>query len=265
MSNNTEAAVKFLLKMAHLEDTAIQKIVLFGNRSSQYKGRKGGRKQTYISCLMLALANFGVTMEECMEMSQLDWEFNINDRALLEATAKWRAKPSAFKPIDNFWAPEMQTRGKRKRILADDEVDDGTEDLLPPDVASQAIVGVDNSADDRTAEQAGRVILFRVNYFRGRRQQSFKRLRSPHRVFSVQSTQDFSITEKNVTDEETAQDNLKERKLLSSRSALNHSNPGILVAPVDGMKNKYTSSNRNLKTPSRPLSLDSLYGFIFTF
>ena len=71
--------------MVHLEDTAIQKIVLFGKISSQYNGRKGGRKQTYISCLMLALANFGVTMEECMEMlSQLDWEFHINNQALLD-------------------------------------------------------------------------------------------------------------------------------------------------------------------------------------
>jgi hypothetical protein len=77
--------LKFLWKMVHLEDTAIQKIVLFGNISSQYNGRKGGRKQTYISCLMLALANFGVTMEECMEMlSQLDWEFHINNQALLD-------------------------------------------------------------------------------------------------------------------------------------------------------------------------------------
>ena len=77
--------LKFLWKMVHLEDTAIQKIVLFGNISSQYNGRKGGRKKTYISCLMLALANFGVTMEECMEMlSQLDWEFHINNQALLD-------------------------------------------------------------------------------------------------------------------------------------------------------------------------------------
>jgi hypothetical protein len=184
--------LKFLWKMVHLEDTAIQKIVHFGNISSQYNGRKGGRKQTYISCRMLALANFGVTMEECMEMlSQFDWEFHINNQALLEATAKWRAKPSAFKPKDNFWAPGMQSRGKRKRILADDKANDGTEDLLPPDVASQAVLGVDNSAVDRAAEQAGGDIPSRVNYFRGRRQQSFKRLRTfkPPRASSIFRTE----------------------------------------------------------------------------
>ena len=113
-----------------MEDTAIQKIVLFGKISSQYNGRKGGRKQTYVNCLKLALANFGVSMKECMEMTELDWEFLINNHALLEATAKWKAKPSALKTIDNFWAPGIQTRGKRKRIVAEDDEDDGTEDPL---------------------------------------------------------------------------------------------------------------------------------------
>ena len=52
--------LKFLWKMVYLEDTAIQKIVLFGNISSQYNGRKGGRNRF----LMLASANFGVTHRE---------------------------------------------------------------------------------------------------------------------------------------------------------------------------------------------------------
>ena len=86
---------------------------------------------------------------------------------------------------------------------------------------------MNNSADDRAAEQAGGDIpSSRVNFSRGRRQQSFKRLRtfkSPHRVFSEQSTQDFSITENNVTDEETSnhqQDkgNLKEQRDLVSKA-----------------------------------------------
>jgi hypothetical protein len=164
--------LKFLWKIVHLEDTAIQKIVLFGRISSQYIGRKGGRKQTYVSCLKLALANFGVSMKECIEMAELDWEYYINNQALLEATAKWRARPSALKTIDNFWAPTMQARGKRKRILVDDDEDGESEDvLLSSAVASR---GVTNSEDDRTIEKAEGEISNIIIYRRGRRQQSFK-------------------------------------------------------------------------------------------
>ena len=142
-------------------------------------------------------------MKECMEMAELDWEFHINN----QATAKWRANPSALKTIDNIWAPGMQTRGKRKRILVEDDEDGGTEDpLLSSDVVvSRTIIGVNSSADDRTTEKADGEIPAIVTYRRGRRQQSFKRLRTskpPHRVFTEQSTQDFSTTENNVTDEE---------------------------------------------------------------
>jgi hypothetical protein len=186
-----------------LEDAAIQKIVLFGKISSQYNGRKGGRKQTYVNCLKLALANFGVSMKECMEMTELDWEFLINNQALLEATAQWKAKPSALKIIDNFWAPGMQTRWKRKRIIAEE----GTEDPLSSYVASRIVTAVSSSVENRrTTEQADGEFPVTVNYRRGRRQQFFKRLRTsrlPHHISTEQSTQDFSTTENNVTDEET--------------------------------------------------------------
>ena len=128
-----------------------------------------------------------------MEMTEVDWEFRINNQALLEATAQWKAKPSALKTIDNFWGPRMQSRGKRKRIIAEDDEDGGT--------------AVDNSADNRrTTEQADGEPPATVNYRRGRRQQIFKRLRIsrlPHHIGTEQSTQDFSMTENNVTDEET--------------------------------------------------------------
>jgi hypothetical protein len=200
--------LKFLWKIVHLEDTAIQKIVLFGKISSQYNGRKGGRRQTYVNCLKLALANFGVSMKECMEMTELDWEFLINNQALLEATAKWKAKPSALKTIDNFWAPGIQTRGKRKRIIAEDDEDDGTEDPLSSDKASRTVTAVNSSADNRmTTEQMDGEPPVTVNYRkRRRRQQFFKSLRvsrPPRQIFTGQSTQDFSTTENNVTDEET--------------------------------------------------------------
>ena len=156
--------------------------------------------------VVYGLANFGVTMVECMEMAELDWEFHINNQALLEATAKWRAKPSALKPIDNFWAPGMQSRGKRKRIIVDDDENGGTEDPLQLDVASQAVLEVISSTAERTTGQASEDNPSRVKLFRSKRNQTFKRLRlsePSHRVFTAQSTQDFSMTDNNnVTAEE---------------------------------------------------------------
>ena len=230
--------LKFLWKIAHLEDTAIQKIVLFGKISSQFNGRKGGRKQTYVSCLRLALANFGVTMEECMEMTELDWEFRINNQALLEATEKWKARPSALKLIDNFWAPGMQVRGKRKRIIAnEDEEDGGTEEdlLLSSDAANRTIIGANSSAEDRATEKADGEIPAIINYRRGRRQQSFKRLRTAkpmHRVCAEQSRQDYSATKNNVTDEETAN---------HQRNAENMEKQSDLARKANQCANKYAA------------------------
>ena len=104
------------------------------------------------------------------------------------------------------WHADPQAQRKRKRILADDDENGGTEDPLPLDVASQAMLEVVNSTDDRTTEQASGDNPSRVNLFRGKRKQSFKRLRiskPSHRVFTAQSTQDFSMTDNNVTAEET--------------------------------------------------------------
>ena len=158
---------------------------------------------------------------------------SLSDEAalLLRGVGMEVVESALLKPIDNFWAPGMQIRGKRKRILADDdeEEDGGTEDPLSSGVASQAILGVDNvsSAVDRIVEQAGGDIPSRVNYYRGRRQQSFKRLRKskpPHRVFTEQSTQDFSMTENNVTDEETFNHQKDEENLEGQRDLVRKAN-----------------------------------------
>ena len=94
--------LKFLWKIMHLADTAIQKMILFSKIASGATGRRGGRKQTYLTCLSLALKNFSVTMQECKDMTQIDWEFLIDNQALETATRKWRGRPCALKPIDNF-------------------------------------------------------------------------------------------------------------------------------------------------------------------
>jgi hypothetical protein len=64
--------LKFLWKIMHLADTALQKMILFGKVASGATGRRGGRKRTYLTCLSLALKNFSVTMQECKDMTQID-------------------------------------------------------------------------------------------------------------------------------------------------------------------------------------------------
>ena len=155
----------------------------------------------------------------------------------------WRAKPSALKPIDNFWAPGMQTRGKRKRIVADDDENGGTEDPLQLDVASQAMLEVISSTAERTTGQASGDNPSRVKLFRSKRNQTLKRLRlsePSHRVFTAQSTQDFSMTDNNVTAEEPFaqqkdEENLKEQSDLvrKTNQCANKYAADVLIARLE--------------------------------
>ena len=54
--------LKFLRKILHLKDTALQRIVLHGKLDPQYSQGRGGQKRTNKQCIQDALANFGVTM-----------------------------------------------------------------------------------------------------------------------------------------------------------------------------------------------------------
>jgi len=51
-------------------------------------------------------------------MDETDWDFLIDNEAL------------AQKPIDNFWAPSIQARGKRRfrSVLEEEEENEGVED-----------------------------------------------------------------------------------------------------------------------------------------
>ena len=66
--------LKFLWKILHLEDTALQQIVLHGKLDPQYSQSRGGRQRTYKQCIKDAMANFGVTMEQCMAKAQQEWD-----------------------------------------------------------------------------------------------------------------------------------------------------------------------------------------------
>ena len=94
--------LKFLLKILHLGDLALQRIVLHSNLDPQYNQGRGGRQRTYKQCIIDAMGAFGVTVAQCMEMEQQDWD-RIEEIGLETAMQKWEARPQASKPIDKEW------------------------------------------------------------------------------------------------------------------------------------------------------------------
>jgi hypothetical protein len=90
----------FLWKLLHLDDTALQRIVLHSKMDSQFSSGRGGRQRTNKQCIKDAMSNFGVTMAQYMEMEQQEWEVEIEGIGLETAVQQWKARPSASKPID---------------------------------------------------------------------------------------------------------------------------------------------------------------------
>ena len=56
---------------------SLQRIVLHSKMDSQFSRGRGGRQRTYKQCIIEALGNFGVTMAQCMDMEQQDWDVRI--------------------------------------------------------------------------------------------------------------------------------------------------------------------------------------------
>ena len=107
--------LKFLWKILHLEDTALQRIVLHGKLDPQYCQGRGGRQRTFKQCIKEALANFGVTMVQCMAMAQQDWDAVIEGIGMDTAAQQWEARPKASKPIDIEWRTRREHGlGRRK-------------------------------------------------------------------------------------------------------------------------------------------------------
>ena len=52
----------------------------------------------------------------------------MDNEALVRAVDRWRVQPRAEKPIDNFWAPQIRTRGKRKLRRTSEDEEDGAGD-----------------------------------------------------------------------------------------------------------------------------------------
>ena len=73
---------KFLWKLLHLEDTALQKIVLHGKMDPQYSRGRGGRKRTYKQYIKDALGAFHVIMEQCLQLEQREWDAIVEGTGL---------------------------------------------------------------------------------------------------------------------------------------------------------------------------------------
>ena len=158
------------------------------------KQRRGGRKQTYISCLNLALSNFGVTMDDCGKMDQTDWDFLMDNEALVRAVERWRVQPRAKKPIDNFWAPQIRTRGKRKlRNISEDEVDgagSGEETAVEQSTLLDQSIPM-NTESIESNHQENISLQTSGNNTRGQRKKHKKLRKGDGSHYLVQSTQDF--------------------------------------------------------------------------
>jgi hypothetical protein len=125
--------LKFLWKVLHLEDTALQRIVLHGKLDPQYSQGRGGRKRTYKHCIQDALANFGVTMVQCRAMAQQEWDAVIEGTGMETADQRWEARPKASKPIDIEWRIRPEHGPGRRNAhtpleatVGEDEADIGT-------------------------------------------------------------------------------------------------------------------------------------------
>eukprot|EP01036_Dinobryon_divergens_P034126 gene34126-44094_t len=101
--------LKFLWKVMHLNDLALQKIVLHGKLDAKYSMGRGGRTRTYKQCITDALGNFGVSMSQCIESGKQEWTKLIEETGMAAAMQKWEGSPKAGKALDVDW---KSSRGK---------------------------------------------------------------------------------------------------------------------------------------------------------
>eukprot|EP01036_Dinobryon_divergens_P023426 gene23426-31771_t len=125
--------LKFLWKILHLDDTALQRIVLHSKMDSQFSRGRGGRQRTYKQCIKDAMGNVGVSMAQCMDMEQQEWDLRIEGVGLEAAVQQWKTRPNASKPIDREWRTPVGrgTGGKTSIVGASDtayEANSGDED-----------------------------------------------------------------------------------------------------------------------------------------
>ena len=106
--------LKFLWKVLHLKDEALQKIVLHGRLDKTLSIGRTGRKRTYKQCITEALTNFNVTMQQCMDSTKRDWAKVIEESGMDAAVYTWEKRPKAATAIDVDWRAAGRKSVKRK-------------------------------------------------------------------------------------------------------------------------------------------------------
>ena len=140
--------LKFIWKLLHLEDTALQKIVLHGKMDPQYSQGRGGRKRTYKQCVKEALDTFNVTMEQCLQLEQREWDAIVEGTGLESAMRQWEDRPKARKAIDVDWRGKKTPRSKKQRSSANRLDEQQTElDMLVVETDEDVDVNSDTESE----------------------------------------------------------------------------------------------------------------------
>ena len=133
---------------------ALQRIVLHSKLDPKYSTGRGGRQRTYKQCIKDALDNFKVTMAQCMDMEQQDWDLRIEGIGLETAVQQWTARPKAFKPIDKEWRTSGGRQPGRKATVKQVEETDGADsgDTESDEERSDGDSDVESAAEDELAQ-----------------------------------------------------------------------------------------------------------------
>ena len=135
--------LKFLWKVLHLEDDALQKIILHGRLDQSLSIGRTGHKRTYKQCIIEALAAFNVTiMQLCMDTAKRDWATLIEETGMDAAVCNWEKRPRAAKPIDTDWKTAGRKPVKRKATNVGEVV------------AVSAVENMDSDGEGRNDEES---------------------------------------------------------------------------------------------------------------
>ena len=145
--------LKFLWKVLHLDDLALQKIVLHGRLDKGLRMGRGGRTRTYKQCILEALDSFNVTIDQCMGTAKHDWNTMLEDTGMAIAVEKWERRLKAGRAIDSDWKNSSQRLAKKKRAQVEMTTVEGTKSAVEAEADGEEEEGsVDSAEEDDTAD-----------------------------------------------------------------------------------------------------------------